>query len=295
MKAVRLATFKKLGFDAGILLKDFDYSAATNAATLAALVTAAITDGTALFGATKGGINIVDTPDIFTPELDGMYRVPVGARRKLGGETKITCTLVELTPENFKVALGAADNTVSGSVTTITPRADYTDDDYIDHLVWIGEKGKKDGYILVELDNVINLTGLNQTNASKENGTLPVEFTAHVTDPTSEDEPFRILDFADDGATVAPALSVYSVEGATSGDTRVAVSPAVTELQSYKYKTASSVTLPALGDVLTTGWTAWDGNADITATTGDKLMMAIVTTATNACVRAGIVTVKSAV
>lgn len=290
---IKLSTFQRLGFDAGILLKNFDYSGATNAATLSALITAAITDGTALLGATKGGINVVDTPEIFTPELDGMRRVPVGARRKIGGETKITATLVELTPENFVTALGAADSVTSGHVTTITPRADFADTNYIDHLVWVGEKGKKDGYILVELDNVINLTGLNLTNAAKENGTMPIEFTAHPSDPSSEDEPFRILHFADDGTSVAPNLYVYSVEGATSGDTRVAVSPAATALQSYKYKTGTSLTLPSLGDVLTTGWTAWDGDADITATTGQQIMVALVTTATNACVRAGIATVRS--
>lgn len=290
---VRLETFQHLGFDAGILLKNFDYSGATNAATLAALITAAITDGAALLGATKGGINVVDTPEVFAPELDGMRRVPKGARRKIGGETKVTCTLVELTPDNFVTAIGAADSATSGSVTTVTPRADFTDDDYLDHLVWVGEKGKRDGYILVELDNVINLTGLNLTNAAKENGTIPVELTATPTDPSSDTEPFRILHFADDGATVAPNLYVYSVEGATSGDTRLAVSPAATALQSYKYKTGTSLTLPALGDALTTGWTAWDGDADITATTGQQIMVALITTATNACVRAGIATIRS--
>lgn len=290
---IRLTTFQRLGFDAGILLKNFNYSGATNAATLASLVSAAIADGSALVGATKGGINIVDTPEIFTPELDGMNRAPKGSHRKIGGETKITCTLVELTPENFALSVGAADTTVSGNVTTIAPRADFVDTDYIDHLVWIGEKGKMAGLILVEMDNVINLTGLNMTNAAKENGTLPVELTAHPSDPTSDAEPYRIIEFADDSVAVAAALAVYSVEGADSGKTRLAVTPAATASQSYKYKVAASPTMPALGDVLTTGWTSWDGAADVTATNGYKIIVVIVTTSTNACVRAGMAVVKS--
>jgi hypothetical protein len=67
------------------------------------------------------------------------------------------------------------------------------------------------------------------------------------------------------------ALTVASVAGATSGKTAITVSPSITAGNTYKYKTAASVVQPAFDDVLTTGWTAWNGTADITATTGNKI------------------------
>lgn len=288
---ITIETFKAMGFNAGALFKNIDYSAATNAATLAAIFRPLITARTGLIGATKGGINIIDTPDVFLPELDGLTIPVKGSRRINGREIKVTGTEVELTADNYKDLIAAADTSTSGSVDTITPRIDFADSDYIDHLVWIGDCG--DGYVLAEFDNVLNVVGLNQTNPSKDTATNPFEFVAHMSDPQSDVVPYRILKFHATGTTAAPSIALYSVEGADTGKTRLSVTPQVAAGQSYKYKTSATVALPSAGDVLTTGWTAWDGDADVTATTGDQIVVAIITTSTNACVRAGRATVKS--
>lgn len=68
-----------------------------------------------------------------------------------------------------------------------------------------------------------------------------------------------------------PALVVVSVAGSTDGDTAIYVNPAIGDGNSYKYKTAASVTLPALGTVPGSGWGSWDGEAEITATTGNMI------------------------
>lgn len=287
---IRAATFNELGYDAGILIRNFDYSTATDDATLAVLVAAAKADGTNLLGATKGGITLKDVPTYFSPDLDGMTGPVRGARKLVSRMVSATGTLVELTADNLKDLIAASDQATVGNVTTITPRRDLEDGDYIDTLVWVGEYGN--GLILVELDNTLNTVGLTFTAPKADNHTIPFEFTAHMDDPAGT-EPYRILLFAASGANPAPALEVFSVEGASSGTTRLAVSPQATALQSYKYKTAASVDLPEAGDVLTTGWTAWDGAADVTATTGDEIVVALITTATDACVRAGKDVVKS--
>lgn len=96
--------------------------------------------------------------------------------------------------------------------------------------------------------------------------------------------------------TVAPgldALTITSIAGSTTGTTKVTVNPAKVAGNSYKYVTASSVSLPVAGSVLTTGYTAWDGSADVTATTGNKILIVEVVTATNVVVKAGIATVTS--
>ena len=290
LTALDANTFNGLQFDAGILLKNLDYSSATDAGDLATLVAAAKSARTTLLGATKGGIVISDMPTYFMPTVDGM-RGPIKDTRFITDRTiKATGTLVELLGATLKDIIAAADVATSGDITTITPRADIESADYIDNLVWVGDLPGDGGLVLVEFDNALNTNGLTITVPSKDNATYPFEFTAHQTDPDGA-IPYRIKLFA--GVSSAPLLEVFSVEGATSGTTRLAVSPQKSGTQSYKYKTAASVDLPELGDVLTTGWTAWDGLADVTATTGNQIVVATVTTATNATVYAGRDTVKS--
>lgn len=74
-------------------------------------------------------------------------------------------------------------------------------------------------------------------------------------------------------AKAADGLTVTSEEGSASGKTKVTVSPAIGSGNSYVYKAASAVDLPAVGEECKTGFTAWDGSADITAATGAELLI----------------------
>ena len=91
-------------------------------------------------------------------------------------------------------------------------------------------------------------------------------------------------------------ITVVSLAGTNSGDTKLYVNPALTALHSYKHKVVTSLTvLPSYDDVLTTGWTTWNGTSDITATTGTYIMIAEVLTADNKIKKLGtqIVTAKA--
>ena len=88
-----------------------------------------------------------------------------------------------------------------------------------------------------------------------------------------------------------PELKVVSVAG-TAGKTLIYVNPALTGGNTYVYKTAASVDLPALDAVLTTGWTAWNGAAEITATTGHEIAIVEIN-ATNEAVKGGLATVTA--
>lgn len=88
-------------------------------------------------------------------------------------------------------------------------------------------------------------------------------------------------------------LTVNSVAGTSaSGKTKVTVSPSLSAGNSYKYKTASSVTVPEFGAECKSGYTAWDGVSEITATTGNKILIVEVD-ANNKAVKAGPATVAS--
>ncbi len=90
------------------------------------------------------------------------------------------------------------------------------------------------------------------------------------------------------------ALTVTSTASETVvGKTAITVTPVKEAGNSYVYKTASAVALPMYDDVLTTGWTAWAGVIELTATTGDEIVIAEVTTSDKLARKAGKDTVIS--
>lgn len=65
-------------------------------------------------------------------------------------------------------------------------------------------------------------------------------------------------------------LTVTSAAGTATGDTKVTISPAKGEGNSYKYKVADAAVEVKYGQNVK-NWTAWDGSKDITAETGKKI------------------------
>lgn len=87
-------------------------------------------------------------------------------------------------------------------------------------------------------------------------------------------------------------LVVSSAAGASSGMTALTVAPELSSGNSYKYQTSASVTLPAYGQVLSVGWTDWDGSEEITATTGQQIAVVEVN-ADNQAMAGGVATVTA--
>ncbi|MFT8351300.1 hypothetical protein [Clostridium saccharoperbutylacetonicum] len=84
-------------------------------------------------------------------------------------------------------------------------------------------------------------------------------------------------------------LTITSAEGATSGTTKITIDPALASGHVYMYKTASTVTAPALNDDCS-AYQPWNGSADITATAGNKICVVEVDASLEAK-KAGIATV----
>ena len=87
-------------------------------------------------------------------------------------------------------------------------------------------------------------------------------------------------------------LTVKSEAGSATGKTKITVTPAKQGGHSYKYKAGSSVTDPKYGDVCTSGYTDWDGTAEITARTSQKILIVEVD-ADNKAMAAGSTTVTA--
>ena len=176
---LRASTFENLQLNAGMFLANFDYSTATDAATLGALLKTERekTSGSALIGATRGGGTFVCTPNTRSIEADGKREEWKGSSANDGWTIKLTTTLLEINATNLKRSFGTADVTDTEKKHTIKIRTDIKDADYIDSLVWVGDTSK--GYVLIAIKNALNTAGATLTWTDKGEGTIPVEFTAH--------------------------------------------------------------------------------------------------------------------
>lgn len=178
---LRPATFENLQLNAGVFLVDFDVSSYADAAALEDGILDALEEGTKILGATVGGGSFVAQPTIRNIEADGM-RYPVkGSTQNDMWTCRLTTTLKEVTPENFQRALISCDiDTSKPNVTVLNIRTDIEDGDYIPKISWAGDTSK--GFVLIELDNALNLTGASFTFTDRGEGSLPVDFQAHVAD-----------------------------------------------------------------------------------------------------------------
>lgn len=176
---LRASTFENLQLNAGMFLANFDYSTATDAATLGALLKTERekTSGSALIGATRGGGTFVCTPNTRSIEADGKREEWKGSSVNDGWTIKLTTTLLEINATNLKRSFGTADVTDTEKKHTIKIRTGIKDADYIDSLVWVGDTSK--GYVLIAIKNALNTAGATLTWTDKGEGTIPVEFTAH--------------------------------------------------------------------------------------------------------------------
>lgn len=112
--------------------------------------------------------------------------------------------------------------------------------------------------------------------------------------PTNKDMARRVFSIPETEATTAELgkLTVTSVAGTNTGDTKITVAPELTSGNAYKYKVAANPTIPAYDASCTTGYTTWDGRADITATTGQKIVVVEVDS-NNKAKKAGMATVTA--
>ena len=74
---------------------------------------------------------------------------------------------------------------------------------------------------------------------------------------------------------VLPEITVESAAGSTSGKTKITTDYTLGTGDSYVYKVTDDVIVVTLGASTASGWTSWDGSADITAATGKIITVAV--------------------
>jgi len=96
---------------------------------------------------------------------------------------------------------------------------------------------------------------------------------------------------AEDAGGELDNLTVTSVAGTATGDTKITVSPTLTAGNIYKYKVADNATLPNYEQNVKL-YSAWDGTSDITAATGKEIVI-VECDSNYLAKKAGIVTVTA--
>lgn len=189
----RTETFQNLQLNAGAFLVDFDYSTATDAASLRTLFATALSDESKLLGATRGGGSFVVTQETREPDVDGKRYSFKGGRFVDSADASLTGTLVEIRPQMLARLMATGDVVTSGSKTTVTMHTAIENEDYIDSLVWIGDMSDG-GIVIIDLKNALNTNGVTLTFSDKGEGTIPFEFHAHQDAVEDYDTaPFKVI------------------------------------------------------------------------------------------------------
>jgi hypothetical protein len=192
---LREETFENLQLNAGIFIKNLDYSSTADASALKTAIAGAITAGTNILGATRGGGTFVVTRETREPDVDGRRYSYKGGRFVDSADARLTTTLVEMTADNLVLALGGATATTSGKKTTIKLHTAIQSSDYISKLTWFGDLA--DGrMVAITLFNALQTADFNLTFTDKGEGTLPIEVHAHQASVEDYDyAPFEIVIF----------------------------------------------------------------------------------------------------
>lgn len=197
---LRAGTFENLQLNAGAFFKNCNYASIANAGALKTAIQAAIS-GTSgalgtLLGATRGGGNFTVRRETRSPDADGKRYGYKGDTFVDSVEALLSTTLIEITPDAFKNALGCADITGAVPKQTIKLRTAIATTDYLTNICWVGDLA--DGrYVLICLYNALNESDVTLTFTDKGEGTLPVEFHAKQSTVDDYDEaPFEIVYFS---------------------------------------------------------------------------------------------------
>lgn len=269
------STFEEMQLDAGILLTSFNPASPS------------VVDS-AIVCATTGGItaSCVPTYSDLGEDVDNCPNNMKELKHLDSWECTLGFTSLGVSPANIKLALGAAD---IGSSSTITPRRDLAQTDFSD-LWWVGDRADG-GFVAIQIKNALSTGGFSLTTSKSGKGQVAVTLTGHVSMAAQNVVPMVFYSAEGSGLGYIP---LASFAGSSSGKTAITSGYTLASGESYKYKLGSQAESVTYEQVLTTGWTAWNGSDNITATTGQFITVAAVVTSNNKAHAVGSVMVTSA-
>ena len=160
-------TFESTQLDAGVLLNTFDPTSVT------------APEDSAIICATTGGITISAVPTYtdLGEDVDNCPNNMMELKNLDSWDCKVSFTSLGTSPENIRLALGAAD--IDGTNTyKIVPRRDLEQTDFAD-LWWVGDRADG-GCVAVQILNALSTGGFSLQTTKSGKGQVSVELTGHV-------------------------------------------------------------------------------------------------------------------
>lgn len=129
-------------------------------------------------GATQKGSEFSAVPQFRRMEIDGVHTRTIGDTLVDGWDVYLKTTLVEVTSDNLKRALGV------GNISTGTPsgydkiqgRDTIETTDYISNVTFVGNILGETDPIIIQVFNAFNESGLTITNEDKNNAAVECQF-----------------------------------------------------------------------------------------------------------------------
>lgn len=196
-------------------------------------------------------------------------------------------TAIGTSPEAIKMALGCADID-SNDASKIIPRRDLKQTDF-SSIWWVGDRADG-GLVAIQLLNALSTSGFSLQTTKAGKGQISCELTGHVSINDQDTVPMQF--YSAEGSDFK-SIGVTSFASSTAGKTEITIDYTPASGESLKYKLGSASVAVTKDEVLTTGWTSWNGSDDITAVTGQYITVAAVTTSDNKAVGAGSVMVTA--
>ena len=127
--------------------------------------------------------------------INGVKSRVRGLRQPSSINAQLTTNLKEVTADNLKKGMGAADVESGTDFDKVEPRSVVKDEDYIDNIVLVARYGAGGDYIVVVLDNALSGEGFTMSFEDDGQAVIPTVFQAHLdaADVGSNKVPFRIF------------------------------------------------------------------------------------------------------
>lgn len=182
------STFEEMQTDAGVLLKNFDPA------------TPDAPEDADIICATTGGITAACVPTYsdFGEDVDNCPNNTKELKHLDGWDCSLAFNSLGTSPENIKLALGAAD--IDGSDTTkVTPRSSLKQTDFSD-IWWVGDR-LDGGMVAVCLKNALSTGGFSLQTTKNGKGQTAVTLTGHVSITAQDVVPMEFYSAAPEEST----------------------------------------------------------------------------------------------
>ena len=170
----------KLLLDAGVLFKNFHVGTDTYQSAKAA--------GKCL-GATQKGTEFSAKPTYRRMEIDGVHTRTKGDTLIDGWEVSLKTTLVEMTSDNLRRALAAADidTETDTNYDIIKGRDTIQDEDFEENITFIGNILGEDKPMIIQVFNAFHEGGLTFSAEDKNNAGVECQFYGYLDDGVYDD------------------------------------------------------------------------------------------------------------